>query len=62
VVGDIKFADNGEWAESGMMLVQYQNIAGNDVEQFKQAGKQVIVYPKQFASGAIKSPFDTVKR
>ena len=62
VVGDIKFADNGEWANSGMMLVQYQNVVGNDVEQFKQPGKQVIVYPKQFKSGDVKSPFDTTKR
>ena len=44
-----------------MRLVQYQNVVGNDVEQFKQAGKQVIVYPKTFKSGDVKSPFDTVK-
>jgi branched-chain amino acid transport system substrate-binding protein len=62
VVGDIKFADNGEWAEPRLLLIQYQGIVGNDVEQFKQPGKQVILYPPRFKSGDIKVPFDSTKR
>jgi branched-chain amino acid transport system substrate-binding protein len=62
VVGDIKFAANGEWAEPRLLLVQYQGISGNDVEQFKQAGKQVIIYPPRFKSGEMKGPFDSTKR
>ena len=45
IVGDIKFGDRGEWAEPRVLLVQYRGIDGNDVEQFKQPGKQVIVDP-----------------
>ena len=61
VVGDIKFGDRGEWAEPRVLYIQYQNIVGNDVEQFKQAGKQVILYPPRFKSGELKSPFVSMK-
>ena len=61
VVGDIKFGDRGEWAEPRVLYVQYQNIVSNDVEQFKQAGKQVILYPPRYKSGELKSPFVSLK-
>lgn len=51
VVGDIKFAARGEWAEPRVLYVQYRGIVGNDVEQFKQAAKQVILYPPRDKSG-----------
>jgi branched-chain amino acid transport system substrate-binding protein len=61
IVGDIKFDDRGEWAEPRVLYVQYQGIVGNDVEQFKQPGKQVILYPPRFKSGELKGPFVSVK-
>jgi branched-chain amino acid transport system substrate-binding protein len=62
VVGDIKFGDRGEWAEPRILLAQFQGISGNDVEQFKQPGKQVILYPPRYKSGDLKVPFDPTKR
>ena len=62
VVGDISFSPEGEWAKPRILLVQYQNIVGNDVEQFKQAGKQVIIYPPELKSGNVKTPFDATHR
>jgi branched-chain amino acid transport system substrate-binding protein len=62
VVGDIKFGDRGEWAEPRILLIQYQGISGNDVEQFKQPGKQVILHPARFKSGELKVPFEPAKR
>jgi branched-chain amino acid transport system substrate-binding protein len=62
VVGDIRFSPGGEWAEPRILLVQYQNIVGADVEQFKQAGKQVILYPPNLKSGTLKGPFDATHR
>ncbi|HWM81024.1 MAG TPA: amino acid ABC transporter substrate-binding protein [Pseudolabrys sp.] len=62
IVGDIKFAPNGEWAKSRALFVQYQNVAPNDVNQFRQAGKQVILYPSEFKSGPFVYPFSSVKR
>ena len=62
VVGDIAFSPGGEWAKPRILLVQYQGIVGNDIEQFKQAGKQVIVYPPNLKSGNVRSPFDATHR
>jgi branched-chain amino acid transport system substrate-binding protein len=61
IVGDIKFDDRGEWAEPRVLYIQYQGIVGNDVEQFKQPGKQVILYPPRFKSGELKGPFVSMK-
>lgn len=62
VVGNVKFAPGGEWAEPRPLFVQYQNIAPNDVSQFRQAGKQVILYPPEFRSGRFIYPFSEIKR
>jgi branched-chain amino acid transport system substrate-binding protein len=61
IVGDIKFGERGEWAQPRILLVQFQGIAGNDLEQFKQPGKQVILYPAQYKSGDLKVPFEPMK-
>jgi branched-chain amino acid transport system substrate-binding protein len=62
VVGDIKFGDRGEWAEPRVLLIQYRDIVGHDIEQFKQPGKQVILYPPRYKSGELREPFDSTKR
>jgi branched-chain amino acid transport system substrate-binding protein len=62
IVGDIKFGANGEWAESRVLLVQYRGVQGNDVEQFKQPGKQVIVHPPKYQSGELVTPFEPMKK
>jgi branched-chain amino acid transport system substrate-binding protein len=57
IVGDVKFADNGEWEKARVLFVQYQGVDGSGVEQFKQPGKQVIVYPPEFVSGKLRYPY-----
>lgn len=61
VAGTIKFGDRGEWAQPRILLVQYRGVAGNDVEQFKRAGKQVIVHPPRFKSGDLAVPFEPMR-
>lgn len=62
LVGDIKFAPNGEWATSRALFVQYQNVIPNDVNQFRQSGRQVILYPADYKSGTFVYPFSDIKR
>ena len=62
IVGDIKFGARGEWAEPRVLLVQYRDIVGNDINQFKQPGKQIIVYPPRYKSGELRVPFTPAKR
>ncbi|HEX7969588.1 MAG TPA: amino acid ABC transporter substrate-binding protein, partial [Stellaceae bacterium] len=57
LVGDIKFGPDGEPADPRALFVQYQGIAGNDLAQFKEPGRQVILYPPALKSGAFKYPF-----
>jgi branched-chain amino acid transport system substrate-binding protein len=61
VVGDIQFEETGEWAKARNLWVQYRGVTGSDIEQFKQAGKQVILYPPQFKSGTVVTPFDATQ-
>jgi branched-chain amino acid transport system substrate-binding protein len=62
IVGDVKFADNGEWEKSRVLFVQYQNVAGNDIEQFRKPGKVVILYPPEYKSGNFIYPYSEIKR
>jgi len=62
IVGDVKFADNGEWEKSRALFVQYQNIVGNDYKQFGEPGKQVILYPPEYKSGKLLYPYSDIKR
>ncbi len=58
VLGDVKFDKMGEWSQERLLLVQYQNINGNGLDQFKQPGTQAILYPPQYKSGNLVYPFE----
>lgn len=62
IMGDIKFGKNGEWAESGMMQVQYKNIKGNDMEQFRGMDVQTVVAPAKLATGEAVVPFEKLRQ
>jgi branched-chain amino acid transport system substrate-binding protein len=62
IVGDVKFADNGEWEKSRVLFVQYQGVQGNDVNQFREVGKQVILYPPEYKSGKFVYPYNDAKK
>jgi branched-chain amino acid transport system substrate-binding protein len=57
VIGDLKFDEIGEWTEERNLYVQYQNVKGNGLDQFKKAGTQVILYPERYRSGKLRTPF-----
>jgi len=51
VVGKISFNELGDWTQRRVLMCQFQNVQGNDLEQFRQAGKQVVVDPPAYKSG-----------
>jgi len=57
IVGEIKFDELGEWANARVIMVQFQNIEGNGLDQYITGHKQVIVYPSQYADGKVEQPF-----
>ncbi|HLN10093.1 MAG TPA: ABC transporter substrate-binding protein, partial [Xanthobacteraceae bacterium] len=61
VVGDVKFGAKGEWEHSRVITVQFQNIKGNDIGQFKDISTQVIVGPPEYKSGDVIYPYERAK-
>jgi branched-chain amino acid transport system substrate-binding protein len=61
VVGDVKFGAKGEWAEERMLLIQFQNIKGNSVDDFRDLSTEAILYPPQYKSGNLIYPYEKSK-
>jgi branched-chain amino acid transport system substrate-binding protein len=61
VAGDISFGANGEWTEARVLEVQFQNVKGNDVEQFKDPKTEVILYPPALMNGNVIYPYAGAK-
>jgi branched-chain amino acid transport system substrate-binding protein len=61
VVGDVKFGAKGEWAQSRVLQVQFHNVKGNDVGQFKDVSTQVVVSPTEYESGKVIYPYEKAK-
>ena len=62
IVGDVKFGREGEWAQPRVLEVQFQNIKGNSIDQFKNVSVQAIVAPAKYQSGQFIYPYaDAVK-
>lgn len=57
VVGDVVFGAHGEWATSRVLQVQFQNVKGHGVDQFKDRQTQVVVAPSDWASGDLIYPY-----
>lgn len=62
VIGDVKFGEGGEWVEPRMFAIQFRNIKGNDVQQFTQAGKEVIIFPAAYKSGELAYPYADARK
>jgi branched-chain amino acid transport system substrate-binding protein len=61
IMGDIKFGKGGEWAESRMLQVQYHDIKGNSVDQFKGMDTQTVLTPADLKTGNIIYPYEKAK-
>jgi branched-chain amino acid transport system substrate-binding protein len=56
IVGDITFGEDGEWSEPRMLQVQYRNLRGNGLAQFKDMDNQVILTPAPYKTGDVIYP------
>ena len=62
VVGDVKFGPKGEWVEERTIAVQFQNIKGNSVEDFRDPSVEVVLYPPQYKTGNVIYPYEGAKK
>jgi len=57
IVGEIRFNELGEWATARPIMVQFQNVQGSGLDQYKTGHRQVIVHPAQYKDGELQAPF-----
>src|SRR5438034_10161185 len=61
IVGAIRWDKNGEWAKPRVVQAQFRGIVDKDVEQFRQPGKQVVIYPNDYKTGELITPFEKAR-
>jgi branched-chain amino acid transport system substrate-binding protein len=57
IIGDVTFGKDGEWAAPRVVWTQFQNIKGNDLEQFKNPATEVVILPEELKSGTLIWPY-----
>lgn len=50
-IGPVKFGADGEWEKDRNIIVQFQGVKGNGLDQFKGIGVQPILYPADAKTG-----------
>ena len=61
IIGTVQFGPDGKWERTRILTTLYRGIKGKDLEQFKQAGRQVILYPPELKSGELVFPLQTAR-
>jgi branched-chain amino acid transport system substrate-binding protein len=61
IVGPASFNEIGDWTKRRVLMVQIQNVKGNDLAQFREAGHQVIVDPPELKSGEFIFPYNKAR-
>ena len=58
IVGDIAFGKNGEWLKPRVLEVQWQNIKGNSLDQFRDTKIEPILEPPEYKTGTVITPYN----
>jgi branched-chain amino acid transport system substrate-binding protein len=61
VMGDVTFGKDGEWVQSRMLQVQFHDVKGNDIEQFRSMDTQTVVSPPEYKSGDVIYPYEKAR-
>ena len=61
IVGPIRFGPDGEWANPRVLQAQFRGVVDKNIEQFRQPGKQVVLYPEAMKMGTVAAPFEKVR-
>lgn len=62
IVGPIRFDKNGERVTPHLVQAQFRNIKDDDAEQFKNTGKQVVIWPAPDKQGDVITPFEKARK
>ncbi len=58
IVGPISYDAMGERKIPAVVQIQFRGIADKNLDQFRQPGKQVILYPEKQKTGDLATPFE----
>jgi branched-chain amino acid transport system substrate-binding protein len=62
IVGPIKYDKTGEWANPRVVQAQFRGVVDKDVEQFRNPGKQIVIYPEAYKTGEAVTPYDKARK
>ncbi len=62
VVGDVAFAKDGEWTKPRQFTTQVQNVAPNNLDQFRDGSRTPILWPPQYKSGNFIYPYADARK
>ena len=62
IVGDLAFGSNGEWKEARVLQIQFHDVKGSDLDQWKTDEKQTILWPDKYATGKTIFPYADAKK
>ncbi len=57
IMGDIAFGPDGELSVPHTLMVQYQHLTGNGLDQFNTGQQPVILWPAKYADGKALYPY-----
>ncbi|MBV9964640.1 MAG: amino acid ABC transporter substrate-binding protein [Alphaproteobacteria bacterium] len=61
IEGEIAFGPDGEWTEARPIWVQYHDIKGSDVEQFREPKTVTILAPDKYKTGEMIYPYSKAR-
>lgn len=62
VLGDIAYGTDGEWAAPRTLFTQFQNVAPNNIEQFRTGAREVILWPESYRTGTMIYPYSEARK
>jgi branched-chain amino acid transport system substrate-binding protein len=62
IVGPIAFSADGERKETAVLQAQFRGVVDKNIQQFRNSGKQVILFPENLKSGELVSPFEVARK
>jgi branched-chain amino acid transport system substrate-binding protein len=61
VVGDIRYNAQGEWAVPRVLAIQYHNVVGHSLDQWRTDERQSVLWPAKSATGEAIYPYAKAK-
>jgi len=62
VVGTISFGKDGEWSQPRQFTTQLQNVAPNNLDQFRDGSKTPILWPPEYKNGDFIYPYADARK